>query len=103
MKSYNFNRFHHVERNFLCQTGDPTGTGRGGESIFGYYGLWQYQINHFGNTCEISRVLYGQQAKYYEAEQVPVLKHTKPGLLSMVNVGDNMYICLVMLQHLNIH
>nr|SVE75865.1 EOG090X0971 [Daphnia hispanica] len=70
MKQYNFNRFHHVERNFLCQTGDPTGTGRGGESIFG--------------------LLYGQQAKYYEAEQVPVLKHTKPGLLSMVNVGDNM-------------
>nr|SVE91872.1 EOG090X0971 [Daphnia sinensis] len=70
MKRYNFNRFHHVERNFLCQTGDPTGTGRGGESIFG--------------------LLYGQQAKYYEAEQVPVLKHTKPGLLSMVNVGDNM-------------
>nr|SVE77109.1 EOG090X0971 [Daphnia lumholtzi] len=70
MKRYNFNRFHHVERNFLCQTGDPTGTGRGGESIFG--------------------LLYGQQAKYYEAEQLPVLKHTKPGLLSMVNVGDNM-------------
>nr|SVE71157.1 EOG090X0971 [Daphnia similis]SVE71789.1 EOG090X0971 [Daphnia similis] len=70
MKRYNFNRFHHVERNFLCQTGDPTGTGRGGESIFG--------------------LLYGQQAKFYEAEQVPVLKHTKPGLLSMVNVGDNM-------------
>ncbi|KZS06222.1 Peptidyl-prolyl cis-trans isomerase 4-like protein [Daphnia magna] len=70
MKQYNFNRFHHVERNFLCQTGDPTETGRGGESIFG--------------------LLYGQQANYYEAEQVPVLKHTKPGLLSMVNVGDNM-------------
>nr|CAG4637158.1 EOG090X0971 [Ceriodaphnia reticulata]SVE73046.1 EOG090X0971 [Ceriodaphnia reticulata] len=70
MKSYNFNRFHHVERNFLCQTGDPTGTGRGGQSIFG--------------------MLYGEQAKYYEAEQVPLLKHTKPGLLSMVNVGDNM-------------
>lgn len=40
-------------------------------------------------VCKNS-VLYGQQAKYYEAEQVPVLKHTKPGLLSMVNVGDNM-------------
>ena len=36
------------------------------------------------------RMLYGEQAKYYEAEQVPILKHTKPGLLSMVNVGDNM-------------
>ena len=35
-------------------------------------------------------MLYGEQAKYYEAEQVPILKHTKPGLLSMVNVGDNM-------------
>nr|SVE74290.1 EOG090X0971 [Daphnia barbata] len=63
MKRYNFNRFYHVERNFLCQAGDPTGTGRGGESIFG--------------------ILYGEQAKYYEGEQVPVLKHTKPGLLSM--------------------
>nr|CAG4643332.1 EOG090X0971 [Ilyocryptus agilis] len=70
MKSYNLNRFHHVERNFLCQTGDPTGTGRGGESIYG--------------------VLYGEQARFYEAEHFPVLKHTKPGLLSMVNVGDNM-------------
>ncbi len=38
------------------------------------------------------RKLYGDQARYYEAEVVPVLKHTKPGLLSMVNVGDNMYI-----------
>lgn len=70
IKSYNFNRFHYVERNFLCQTGDPTGTGRGGESIYG--------------------ILYGEQAKYYEAESVPVIKHTKPGLISMVNVGDNM-------------
>jgi len=91
MKSYNFNRFHHVERNFLCQTGDPTGTGRGGESIFGYHGLWLYRFDHFVNIYGVFRVLYGQQAKYYEAEQVPVLKHTKPGLLSMVNVGDNMY------------
>nr|CAG4636317.1 EOG090X0971 [Eubosmina coregoni]SVE69908.1 EOG090X0971 [Eubosmina coregoni] len=70
IKSYNLNRFHYVERNFLCQTGDKTGTGRGGGSIYG--------------------ILYGDQARYYEAEQVPVLKHTKPGLLSMVNVGENM-------------
>nr|CAG4648046.1 EOG090X0971 [Moina brachiata]SVE93113.1 EOG090X0971 [Moina brachiata] len=70
IKYFNFNTFHQVERNFLCQTGDPTGTGRGGQSIFG--------------------VLYGEQAKYYEAENIPVIRHTKPGLLSMVNVGDNM-------------
>nr|CAG4644929.1 EOG090X0971 [Leptodora kindtii] len=70
MKSYNFCRFHHVERNFLAQTGDPSGTGRGGESIFGK--------------------LYGDQARFYEAEQLPILKHTKPGIVSMVNVGNNM-------------
>nr|CAG4650293.1 EOG090X0971 [Sida crystallina] len=70
MKFYNFSRFHYVERNFLAQTGDPTGTGRGGESVYGK--------------------LYGEQARFYEAEQVPILKHTKPGILSMVNVGENM-------------
>jgi len=70
LKYYNFCSFHHVERNFLCQTGDPTGTGKGGDSVYG--------------------MLYGDQARYYEAEQVPILKHTKAGLLSMVNVGDNM-------------
>nr|CAG4638571.1 EOG090X0971 [Cyclestheria hislopi] len=70
VKAYNFCLFHLVERNFLAQTGDPTGTGRGGESIYGK--------------------LYGEQAKFYEAEQIPTLKHVKPGTLSMVNVGDNM-------------
>ncbi len=34
VKYYNFCMFHNVERNFIAQTGDPTGTGRGGESIF---------------------------------------------------------------------
>ena len=36
------------------------------------------------------RVLYGEQARFYQAEQVPVIKHSKPGLLSMVNVGNDM-------------
>ena len=34
MKAFHFNLFHYVQRNFVIQTGDPTGTGRGGESIF---------------------------------------------------------------------
>ena len=36
------------------------------------------------------RKLYGDQARFYEAEQLPILKHTKPGIVSMVNVGNNM-------------
>ncbi|CAL8110472.1 unnamed protein product [Orchesella dallaii] len=69
-KYYNYNLFHSVQRGFIAQTGDPTGSGRGGESIYG--------------------ILYGPQAKYYEAEKIPIIKHIKPGLISMVNCGDQM-------------
>ncbi|KFM65488.1 Peptidyl-prolyl cis-trans isomerase-like 4, partial [Stegodyphus mimosarum] len=70
VKYYNLCVFHKVERNFIAQTGDPTATGRGGESIF----------------CR----LYGEQAKYFDAELKPRLKHEKVGTLSMVNNGNNM-------------
>merc|ERR1711971_1436101 len=68
-KAYNLNLFHTVQPDFIAQTGDPTGTGRGGESIFSQ--------------------LYGEQARYFEAESIPRIKHTKHGLISMVNCGDN--------------
>ena len=35
IKYYNNVLFHKVERNFVVQTGDPTGTGKGGSSING--------------------------------------------------------------------
>lgn len=35
MKYYNLNLFHSVQRGYIAQTGDPTGGGRGGESVFG--------------------------------------------------------------------
>jgi len=36
VKYYNFSLFHNVQKDFMVQTGDPTGTGSGGESIWGY-------------------------------------------------------------------
>ena len=36
MKYYNNCLFHNVQRDYLAQTGDPTGTGRGGTSLYGY-------------------------------------------------------------------
>jgi len=69
LKAYNMNLFHTIQADFIAQTGDPTGTGRGGESIFGQ--------------------MYGPQARFFEAESVPRIRHTKPGLISMVNCGES--------------
>ena len=59
---YNNVVFHRVIKGFMLQTGDPTGTGRGGQSIWG------------GN---------------FQDEIVRNLKHDKPGVLSMANSGAN--------------
>ncbi|KAK2186029.1 hypothetical protein NP493_216g03008 [Ridgeia piscesae] len=70
-KYYNFCLFHSVQRNLVAQTGDPTGSGRGGESVFAK--------------------LYGDQARFFEAEVKPRIKHKKMGTLSMVNNGEDMH------------
>lgn len=59
---YNGVIFHRVIDNFMIQGGDPTGTGRGGESIWG---------------------------EPFEDEIVDTLKFDKPGLLAMANAGPN--------------
>jgi len=59
---YNNIIFHRIIPNFMIQGGDPTGTGRGGKSIYG---------------------------DSFEDEISPSLKHTGAGILSMANSGPN--------------
>ncbi|XP_053737694.1 peptidyl-prolyl cis-trans isomerase-like 4 [Synchiropus splendidus] len=71
IKYYNYCLIHNVQRDFIMQTGDPTGTGRGGESIYSK--------------------LYGDQARYFEMEKLPRIKHKKKGTVSMVNTGSGQH------------
>lgn len=57
---YNGIIFHRVIKNFMIQGGDPTGTGSGGESLWG---------------------------KPFEDEVNPAVKFDKTGLLAMANAG----------------
>jgi len=59
---YNNTIFHRVIKNFMIQGGDPTGTGRGGESIYG---------------------------KPFEDEFKPNVIFDKGGILAMANRGKN--------------
>eukprot|EP00746_Dinoflagellata_sp_MGD_P013457 gnl/MRDRNA2_/MRDRNA2_129086_c0_seq1.p1 gnl/MRDRNA2_/MRDRNA2_129086_c0~~gnl/MRDRNA2_/MRDRNA2_129086_c0_seq1.p1 ORF type:complete len:175 (+),score=29.16 gnl/MRDRNA2_/MRDRNA2_129086_c0_seq1:76-600(+) len=59
---YDGTPFHRIIRDFMIQGGDPTGTGRGGESIYG---------------------------KTFEDEIHPGLKHTGAGVISMANSGPD--------------
>lgn len=64
-KYFNNCLFFNVQRNFIAQTGDPTNTGRGGESVYG--------------------LMYGEQARFFEDEIRPTLKHKRRGLVGMAS------------------
>ncbi|PNY24135.1 Peptidyl-prolyl cis-trans isomerase [Tolypocladium capitatum] len=59
---YNATVFHRIIPNFMVQGGDPTGTGRGGASIYG---------DKFADEID------------------PALRHTGAGVLSMANAGPD--------------
>lgn len=59
---YNGLIFHRIIKNFMIQGGDPTGTGRGGESIWG---------------------------KSFKDEFAPNAVFDKAGILAMANAGPN--------------
>ncbi|KAM1244558.1 hypothetical protein ACFX1X_036340 [Malus domestica] len=70
IKYYNGCLFHTVQKDFTAQTGDPTGTGSGGDSVY--------------------KFLYGDQARFFNDEIHLDLKHSKTGTVAMASAGENL-------------
>lgn len=70
IKYYNGCLFHTVQKDFTAQTGDPTGRGTGGDSIY--------------------KFLYGDQARFFGDEIQLDLKHSKTGTVAMASAGENL-------------
>ncbi|KAE9458431.1 hypothetical protein C3L33_09679, partial [Rhododendron williamsianum] len=70
IKYYNGCLFHTVQKDFTAQTGDPTGRGAGGDSVY--------------------KFLYGDQARFFGDEIRLELKHTKMGTVAMASAGENL-------------
>ncbi|KAF2068981.1 hypothetical protein CYY_009700 [Polysphondylium violaceum] len=70
VKYYNGCLFYNVEKDFLVETGDPTNTGKSGQSIYG--------------------LLYGEEANHFQDEIKPSLRHTRIGTVAMANKGKNL-------------
>ncbi|KAK2971980.1 hypothetical protein RJ640_005000 [Escallonia rubra] len=70
IKYYNGCLFHTVQKDFTAQTGDPTGTGSGGDSVY--------------------KFLYGDQARFFGDEIHLDLKHSKKGTVAMASAGENL-------------
>ncbi|KAG8386601.1 hypothetical protein BUALT_Bualt03G0165300 [Buddleja alternifolia] len=70
IKYYNGCLFHTVQKDFTAQTGDPTGTGSGGDSVY--------------------KFLYGDQARFFGDEIHLDVKHSKMGTVAMASAGENL-------------
>ncbi|CAM9627698.1 unnamed protein product [Chrysoparadoxa australica] len=67
IKYYNGCLFYNVQENFMLQAGDPSATGKGGESVYGQ--------------------MYGEQARFFQDEIIPTQKFDSKGTLAMANQG----------------
>ena len=75
---YNGLIFHRIISDFMIQGGDPSGTGRGGSSIYGdtfHDEVWRH---HYDVITMINNI-----------QLHPDLKHTGAGICSMANSGKN--------------
>ena len=74
IKYYNNCLFYNVQRNFIAQSGDPTNTGKGGESVWG--------------------VLYGEQVRWGLGWRAPAAVHLLERLSALTWAQLLLLVCL---------
>ena len=70
-KYYHTCLFHRIERDFIAQTGDPSGAGDGGSSVF--------------------LQLKGADHRFFPRESKPRITHSRVGTVSFVDNGDGLH------------
>lgn len=73
---------HRIVANFIVQTGDPTGTGHGGESFYGGAAPWK-QRGHASYSSTADHP--GWRTEPFEDEPHQRLKFSRRGLVGMAN------------------
>eukprot|EP00729_Bicosta_minor_P010329 gene10329-3457_t len=71
VKYYNFSPFHRVVKDFIAQTGDPLGSGKGGKSIWG--------------------LVRGDAERFFPKPSANRIKHRQRGVVAMANNGADMH------------
>ncbi|GER52755.1 peptidyl-prolyl cis-trans isomerase-like protein [Striga asiatica] len=96
IKYYNGCLFHTVQKDFTAQTGDPTGTGSGGDSVYNSLSIAKvlnisscFVMYDPFDACDF-RFLYGDQARFFSDEIRLDVKHSKMGTVAMASAGENL-------------
>ncbi|KAF1657593.1 UNVERIFIED_CONTAM: Peptidyl-prolyl cis-trans isomerase sig-7, partial [Eudyptes robustus] len=71
MKYYNLNQFTTIQKDYIAQTGDPTNTGHGGESVYSF--------------------VHDKKCRFFPDNSKVKMKHKRKGTVSFVNCGQDMF------------
>lgn len=102
IKYYDHCFFYDIQKDFTIQCGDPTNTGKGGSSIWGYVLVFVHfaasmhmkspSLEHFLTLCliyHLNSILKGDSYRYMNDEIHPKLKHEKRGVVAMATTGKD--------------